>query len=90
MNDLPTKTPSAYKSETNKRRESTTHNHEVGCMGQITFGVRAADPIVAFDAALIVSRLDENESDSETNIIRNNRLNRLCYFRKISKQELSC
>ena len=89
MNDLPTKTPSAYKSETNKRRESTTHDHEVGCMGQITFGVRAADPIVAFDAAPLVSRPDENESDSEINIIRNNKINRLCYFKKESKQEHS-
>lgn len=88
MNDLPTKTPSAYKSETNKRRESTTHDHELGCMGQITFGVRA-DLTLVFDASLIVSRLDENESDSVTNIIRNNRINRLCYFKKESKQEHS-
>lgn len=88
MNDLPTKTPSAYISETNKRRESTTHDHEVGCMGQITFGVRA-DLTAAFDASLIVSRLDENESDSVTNIIRNNKINRLCYFEKESRQEHS-
>lgn len=47
------------------------------------------DLTVAFDASLIVSRLDESESDSVTNIIRNSKINRLCYFKKESKQEHS-